>query len=51
MELSRAHISFILGKRYEQDEYLKWGCSVEIDDEDQLNFKTAGHTMRGLNKK
>ena len=51
MELSRAHIAFQLGKRYEQDELLKWGCAVEITDEDMSKFKEVGHTLRGLNKK
>ena len=51
MELSRAHIAFQLGKRYEQDELLKWGCAVDITDEDMSKFKEVGHTLRGLNKK
>ena len=48
MELARAEIAFLLGKRYEQDEILKWGCSVEISEDDIMKFKTAGHTMRKL---
>ena len=48
MELARAEIAFLLGKRYDQDEILKWGCSVEISDDDIMKFKTAGHTMRKL---
>ena len=50
MELARAEIAFQLGKRYDQDEILKWGCSVEISDDDIMKFKTAGHTMRKLKK-
>ena len=48
MELARAEIAFLLGKRYDQDEILKWGCSVEISEDDIMKFKTAGHTMRKL---
>ena len=48
MELARAEIAYQLGKRYEQDELLKWGCSVEIPKDDLMKFKTAGHTMRKL---
>ncbi len=50
MELARAEIAYQLGKRYDQDEILKWGCSVEISDDDIMRFKTAGHTMRKLKK-
>ncbi len=50
MELARAEIALQLGKRYDQDEILKWGCSVEISDDDIMKFKTAGHTMRKLKK-
>ena len=50
MELARAEIAFQLGKRYDQDEILNWGCSVEISDDDIMKFKTAGHTMRKLKK-
>ena len=50
MELARAEIAFQLGKRYDQDEILKWGCSVEISDDDIMKFKAAGHTMRKLKK-
>ena len=29
---------------------LKWGCSVDISEDDLMKFKTAGHTMRKLKK-
>ena len=48
MELAKAHIAFQLGKRYDQDEMLKWGCSVDVSEDDMLRFKTAGHTMRKI---
>ena len=50
MELAKAHTAFQLGKRYDQDEMLKWGCSVDISEDDLMKFKTAGHTMRKLKK-
>ena len=48
MELARAEIAFQLGKRYDQDEILKWGCAVKISEDDIMKFKTAGHTMRKI---
>ena len=51
MELERAQIAFQLGKRYDQDEMLKWGCSVEISENDLMKFKAAGHTMRKIDNK
>jgi len=51
MELAKAQIAFQLGKRYDQDEMLKWGCSVDVSDEDIMRFKTAGHTMRKMKTK
>ncbi len=51
MELARAEIAFQLGKRYDQDEILKWGCSVKISEDDIMKFKTAGHTMRKIKNK
>tara|TARA_Y100000768_G_scaffold118687_1_gene87684 strand:- start:650 stop:2062 length:1413 start_codon:yes stop_codon:yes gene_type:complete len=50
MELERAQIAFQLGKRYDQDEMLKWGCSVDISEDDIMKFKKAGHTMRKIKK-
>ena len=51
MELARAEIAYQLGKRYDQDELLKWGCSVDISEDDLMKFKKAGHTMRKLKTK
>ena len=31
VELARAQIAFQLGKRYAQDEALRWGCAVDAD--------------------
>ena len=51
MELDKAYTAYQLGKRYDQDEMLKWGCSVDISESDLLKFKKAGHTMRKINIK
>ena len=51
MELDKAYTAYQLGKRYDQDEMLKWGCSVDVSESDLLKFKKAGHTMRKINIK
>ncbi len=45
VELARAEIAFRLGKRYVQDEPLKWGCAVEEEAEDDRRFTPAGPTL------
>ena len=51
VELARAQIAYQLGKRYVQDEELKWGCAVEQQQEDLLNLKQAGPTLRHKRRK
>lgn len=46
VELGRAQIAHLLGKRYNQDEELDWGCAVEKKREDLTRFKEAGVTLR-----
>ena len=46
VELARAQIAHQLGKRYAQDEELKWGCAVERKKDDMTEFKQAGATLR-----
>ncbi len=46
IELARAQIAKQLGKSYEQDEELKWGCLVDEVDDDKLKFKEAGPTYK-----
>ena len=46
VELARAQIAWQLGKRYEQDEPLKWGCVPPLHQTDMHNFKPAGTTMQ-----
>jgi dihydropteroate synthase-like protein len=47
VELARAHIAWLLGKRYNQDEPLHWGCAVDTAAEsvDLHAYKPAGATL------
>jgi dihydropteroate synthase-like protein len=45
-ELTKAEISWRLGKRYAQDEELDWGCGVDRKVEDLTRLRQAGHTLR-----
>ena len=46
VELARAQIAHQLGKRYNQDEELGWGCAVEKAQEDLTKFKEEGATLK-----
>ena len=46
VELARAQIAYQLGKDYEQDEELKWGCLVDQEFDDKLTFKDTGSTYK-----
>ena len=46
VELARAQIAYQLGKSYEQDEELKWGCLVDEKIDDKLVFKEQGSTYK-----
>ena len=43
-ELHKAETAWRLGKRYVQDEPLRWGCAADAEIEDSTAFKKAGHT-------
>jgi dihydropteroate synthase-like protein len=47
VELARAEIAWQLGKRYNQDQPLNWGCATEAKDQtvDLHTFKPAGTTL------
>lgn len=51
VELARAQIAWQLGKRYNQDEELDWGCAVEKAAEDLTRRKEAGVTLKEKLKK
>ena len=46
VELGRAQIAWQLGKRYNQDEELLWGCVVEREQDDLTRFKESGPTIK-----
>jgi hypothetical protein len=45
VELARAQIAHQLGKRYAQDNELRWGCAVPPPAEDRQHFVAAGSTL------
>ncbi|PWT74074.1 MAG: dihydropteroate synthase [Proteobacteria bacterium] len=45
VELARAQIAFELGKRYTQDEELRWGAAVPAKADDLLHQKEQGPTL------
>ncbi len=51
VELGRAQIAWQLGKRYNQDEELLWGCAVEAKEEDLTTFKEGGITLKERREK
>ncbi|PKM37748.1 MAG: dihydropteroate synthase [Gammaproteobacteria bacterium HGW-Gammaproteobacteria-10] len=48
VELARAEISWQLGKRFNQDEALSWGCATDLAEPtvDLHSFKPAGTTLK-----
>ena len=46
IELARAQIAFQLGKDYEQDEELSWGCLLDQQFDDKLAFKETRSTYK-----
>ena len=54
VELARAQIAWQLGKRYRQDEELRWGCATDEPDGEKKNdlhaYKAAGSTLQAKKK-
>jgi hypothetical protein len=46
VQLARAEIAWRLGKRFDQDQPLDWGCAVDRPDEDLLAWRAPGETMK-----
>jgi len=44
-ELAKAQIAWQLGKRYTQDEELKWGCAINKVEDDLIKQKAEGTTI------
>lgn len=51
VETARAHIAWQLGKRYVQDQPLKWGVAVDAVEEDLTRHKEAGETLKASRRK
>ena len=45
VELARAQIAWQLGKRYVQDNQLRWGCAVDPPVRDSTHLEAAGATL------
>ena len=45
VELARAEIAWQLGKRYVQDNRLRWGVAVDPPAEESTHLKAAGATL------
>jgi len=45
-QLARAEIAWQLGKRFNQDEALDWGCAVDRAEEDLAAWCAPGATMK-----
>lgn len=50
VELARAEIAWQLGKRYTQDEPLRWGTAVQFSEEDLSKQTAEGTTLRQKNQ-
>ena len=46
VELAKAHVARQLGKRYQQDEELKWGAALPECDHDDMKPAAAAHAMK-----
>lgn len=46
VQLARAQIAWALGKRFTQDEALRWGCAVESPEENLQSYQEAGSTLK-----
>jgi dihydropteroate synthase len=46
VELARAEIAWQIGKRYVQDQMLRWGCAVDRKPEDPLVHRAPGPTLQ-----
>lgn len=50
VELARAEIAWQLGKRYNQDEPLRWGTAVQFSEQDLRKQTAEGTTLRKQNQ-
>jgi dihydropteroate synthase-like protein len=45
VQLARAEIAWRLGKRFDQDQPLDWGCAVDRPEQDLMAWQAPGETM------
>jgi dihydropteroate synthase-like protein len=46
VQLARAEIAWRLGKRFDQDQPIDWGCAVDRDEQDLMTWRAPGETMK-----
>ncbi|WP_233806663.1 DUF6513 domain-containing protein [Paraburkholderia sp. HP33-1] len=46
VQLARAEIAWRLGKRFDQDQPLDWGCALDRPEEDLSSWRAPGETMK-----
>ena len=46
VQLARAEIAWRLGKRFDQDQPLDWGCAVDRPEQDLMAWRAPGETMK-----
>ncbi len=51
LELARAEIAWRLGKRYEQDAGLQWGCAVDTEPDDKTHFAAPRSTLKARRRR
>jgi len=51
VELARAQIAWQLGKRYSQDEELKWGAAVKREERKLEEYRAPGTTLQAAREK
>lgn len=46
VQLARAEIAWRLGKRFDQDQPLDWGCALDRDEQDLITWRAPGETRK-----
>lgn len=46
VQLARAEIAWRLGKRFDQDQPLDWGCALDRDEQDLMVWREPGETRK-----
>ncbi|NPT34046.1 DUF6513 domain-containing protein [Paraburkholderia xenovorans] len=46
VQLARAEIAWRLGKRFDQDQPLDWGCALDRDEQDLMAWREPGETRK-----